>query len=105
MHSSNFTNRVCPLRAVSKGLEQTHNIPTLRRILGQNRKLRKENKYSKNAIKKYLHRTIAEQTPTDNIYDMGNFPLDPDEIKVLNRGLSFVCAPEMVPKQKYGKPF
>ena len=74
-------------------------------MLGQNRKLRKENKCSKNAIKKYLHKTVAEQTPIDNIYNMGNFPLDPDEMKVLNKGLSFVCAPAMVPKTEALKAF
>ena len=60
MHFSTFTYCVHFLHTVSKGLERTHNIPTLRRMLGQNRKLCKENKCSKDAIKKYLHKTVAE---------------------------------------------
>ena len=93
------------LHTVSKGMANTHNIPTLRKMLGQNRRLRRENKYSKNAIKKYLQKTIAEQTPIDNIHNMGNFPLDTNETKVLNKGLSFVCAPEMVCKDDVAKSF
>ena len=65
-------------------------------MLGQNRRLRRENKYSKNAIKKYLQKTIAAETPIDKIHNMGNFPLDTNEIKVLNKGLSFVWTPSQV---------
>ena len=65
-------------------------------MLGQNRKFRKENKKHKNAVKKYLHRQIAKTRPIDNIYNMGNFPLNQFEKSVLNKGLNFVYSPDMV---------
>ena len=80
-------------------------IPTLRKILGQSRKLRKENKKHKNAVKKYLHRKINTTLPIDNIYNMGNFPLSQSERSVLNKGLSFVCSPDMVTKEEVFQAF
>ena len=52
----------------------------------------------KNALKKDLHDRISNNALNniDNIYNMGNFPLSNDEITVLNRGLSFVIAPEEI---------
>ena len=81
-----------PLRTVSKGMVNTHNIPTICKVLGQNKRLRKENKSRKNPIKRYLQKTIAEQTQIDNIYNMGNFPLHANEIKVLK--VSALCLPQ-----------
>ena len=81
------------------------NIPTLRNILGQKRRLRKENKKYKNSVKKYLHKQIATTMPIDNIYNMGNFPLNHFEQSVLNKGLSFVITPEMVTKDEVFKAF
>ena len=80
-------------------------IPTLRKILGQSRKLRKENKKHMNAVKKYLHRKISTTLPIDNIYNMGNFPLSQSERDVLNKGLSFVCSPDMVTKGEVFQAF
>ena len=52
----------------------------------------------KNALQKDLHDRISNNALNniDNIYNMGNFPLSNDEITVLNRGLSFVIAPEEI---------
>ena len=81
------------------------NIPTLRKILGQSRKFRKENRKHKNSVKKYLHRQIATTMPIDNIFNMGNFPLNNAERSVLNKGLSFVYSPEMVTRDEAFRAF
>ena len=86
-------------------LHNAPNIPTLRKILGPSRKLRKENKKHKNSVKKYLHRQIANTRPIDNIHRMGNFPLSDSEKNVLNKGLSFVYSPDAVTKDEVLKAF
>ena len=81
------------------------NIPTLRKILGQNKKLRKENKKHKNSIKKYLHRQFASTRPIDSIFNLGNFSLSTSETNVLNKGLSFVYSPDMVTRSEVLRAF
>ena len=55
-------------------------------------------KLKKNATKKQLYKNIIQKSLTniDNIYNMGNFSLTPNQITVLNKGMSFVGAPEGV---------
>ena len=86
-------------------LDNAPNIPTLRKILGQSRKLRKENKKHKNSVKKCLHRQIANTRQIDNVHNMGNFPLSNSEKTVLNKGLSFVYSPDLVTKDEVFKAF
>ena len=86
-------------------LDNAPNIPTLAKILGQSRKLRKENKKHKNSVKKYLHRQIANTRPIDNKHNMGNCPLSNSEKTVLNKGLSFVYSPDLVTEDEVFKAF
>ena len=55
-------------------------------------------KLKKNATKKQLYKNIIEKLLSNiyNIYNMGNFPLTVNQIAVLNKGMSFVGAPEEV---------
>ena len=99
-HVANFLHLHC----ASFILAALHNL-TLRKILGQSRTLRKENKKHKNSVKKYLHRQIANTRPIDNIHNMGNFPLSDSEKNVLNKGLSFVYSSDAVTKDEVFKAF
>ena len=100
-HSSNVFF-LCLCTAESRGIP---NIPTLRNTLGQKRRLQKEIKKHTNSVKKYLHKQIATTMPIDNIYNMGNFPLNHFKEGVMNEGLSFVITPNMVTKDEFFKAF
>ena len=104
-HDANFYVIPFVFSLYTASVNNAPNIPTLRKLLGQNRKLRKANKKHKNAVKKYLHKQIAETRPIDNIYNMGNFPLNQFEESVLNKVLSFVYSPDMVAKDEVFKAF
>ena len=69
-------------------------MSTLKRILGRNHKTsRPYNSNSKNATRKALHREIRKFAPVDNIHNMGPYQPTANEIRILNRGLSFIPTP------------
>ena len=89
------------LYIVSKGLVNTHTIPTLRKMLGQNRRLRKENKCSKNTCIKLLQ--SIHQLITSIIW--GTSPLTQMKKRYLTKVLASYVPLKWFRKQKYGKPF
>ena len=73
---------------------KARNISTLKRIVGRNHKISKPyNSNSKNATRKALHREIRQFAPIDNVSNMGPYQPTANEIRNLNKGLSFVPTP------------
>ncbi len=72
-----------------------NNIPYLRKLLKTKPKQHMIRK-SKNATKKYLAKRLRNSLPIDNLINLGDYQLTDYEIKLLNKGLSFVPTPARV---------
>ncbi len=84
-----------------KGTKNTSNTALLRTIIGEKRKLRKNAKLQKSARRKYLKKQaekyISSKRNDDNIFNMSNIELKEADIKLLNKGLSFIDTPKPIP--------
>ncbi len=83
-----------------KGTKNTSNTALLRTIIGEKRKLRKNAKLQKSARRKYLKKQaekyISSKRNDDNIFNMSNIELKEADIKLLNKGLSFIDTPKPI---------
>ena len=87
-------------------ITQHHSISSLRKLAGQQRKIRTGNRQSKNSLRKSLHRKIVKQAkPIDNIVNLTGITLTEAQTNVLNKGLSFVRTPKTMNFKKIEKSF
>ena len=76
----------------------TRSVTYLRNLLAQKRKLRTRAHIHKSAARKYLRNTIMDMDTIDmdNIVNLSNIILTPDQKKILYKGLKFVDRPHPV---------